>query len=260
MPSELSSHTPLQQPTNWPWPQDDQQPVDLSRFALSTYPHRGDSRITVARRNETPCGAKQRPCSAPPTYFVKLGRDAVAERCYYLLARTLALPQQHVWWAIPPHRSHIAAAIQIESQARFPDHIDSEAGTMTVMQRVIPVVHAQDFVRHTVPHFFCGSVDGTNCMVRGQVLFGIDAAACQYQPLDSTFFTMILDLYHKDAPAKERVARDMLARLAAVPDIAAIIEQDIAASPFPLSHLHPFASWGHYLEGNQAALRQLLSQ
>lgn len=70
----------------WAW-QDD-APIDLSGYTLRPFPRAGDSAMWTARQPRPP----RRRTPMPILYLVKGGRDAIAERLSYLLARLLDLP------------------------------------------------------------------------------------------------------------------------------------------------------------------------
>ena len=114
-------------------------------------------------------------------YLIKVASDAIHERLYYILARTLNLPQQHVFWAVtPPHEDLVAVAIRFEKEAFFPCSIDTLAQTVKYRRKTYDVPNTADFWRHGVLHRYCGTGDIHQAMVKGNVLFGIDAADCMF--------------------------------------------------------------------------------
>src|SRR5690242_10441128 len=96
----------------WSWAGID-APVDIDALVLRDWKHRGDSPI-IAARPRKPRGA---PLPAP-TYFVKVGRDAIGERLYSLAARHFGLPSAVVSWTTAADLHE--AAIRFEPDAWWP--------------------------------------------------------------------------------------------------------------------------------------------
>src|SRR5437763_11553981 len=146
----------------WGWLDDDLVPVDLSTYDLSYYSKQGLSQVKAARclPEDTPEYWKKRK-EFPILYLVKYIEHALAERLYYRLARTLNLPQQHVFWGVfPAYPDLIAVAICFEPSAFLPRSVYPLAGTVTYRRRAISLENALDQLRHRVLHTFCGSADG----------------------------------------------------------------------------------------------------
>lgn len=249
---------PPDQPLRWSWPPDDRQPVDLSSDALAPYAQAGDSEILAARLTDSTAEHGTRRRSPPIAYLVTFGADAVAERYSYRLARALDLPQQHVFWSVFPGTSRVMAAIRYEASAYFPHRITPEDGTVSYQGQVLPIVNAWDYVRHDVLHHVCGSPDGNNGMVRTEALCGIDAAACVCRAVDAAAVHGVRDFYRERHPARDPVARSMLARLVETAELPVLVEQEIAAAPYPPALLRPFAEWGTHLRANLAAACEVM--
>ena len=96
----------LSEQSAWKWPLDNQTPVDITAYYVSKYTKGGRSYWVGAARRVGPTAQDwEQRRKAPIVYLLKVGSDAIHERLYSILARTLNLPQQHVFWAItPPHR------------------------------------------------------------------------------------------------------------------------------------------------------------
>jgi hypothetical protein len=156
--------------------------VDITRYYILRYPKKGLGAWVGAARLVGDSRAEwQKRRMVPIQYVIKVADEAVSERLYYRLARTLALPQQHVFCAVNPLRAGlIAAAIQFEHEAFFPRRIDVRANTVIYRRKAYPCANAADFWRHGVLHHYCGTGDIHQAMVKGSVLFGIDAADCLF--------------------------------------------------------------------------------
>jgi hypothetical protein len=173
-------------------------------------------------------------------YLLKVGRDAIHERLYYLLARVLNLPQQHVFWAIkPPFTDLIAVAIQFEREAFFPKRIDVPTKTALYRRKTYCVPNAEDFWRHGVLHRYCGTGDIHQAMVKEHVLFGIDAADCSFHtPLFPNYWEDFLKHYQTHDPARLPILQEMMQRIAHHPELPDLVEQELTNAPGPvLDHL-----------------------
>jgi hypothetical protein len=177
---------------------------------------------------------------APITYLLKVGNDAIHERLYYVLARVLNLPQQHMFWVIkPPSTDLVAVAIQFEREAFFPKRIDVSTKTVTYRRKNYVVPNAEDYWRHEVLHYYCGTGDIHQVMVKGNVLFGIDAADCSFHhPISQNYWENLLEDYQTHDPARLPVFREMMQRIADHPELPDLVEQELANAPGPvLEHL-----------------------
>lgn len=221
----------------WTWPPDDQIPVDITRYYITRYPHKGLSAwIGAARLVGDTWEEWQKRRAAPIQYLLKVADEAVSERLYYRLARTLDLPQQHVFWAVNPLRAGlIGVAIQFEREAFFPGDIDVRANTVTYRRKTSPVANAADFWRHGVLHSYCGTGDIHQAMVKGKVLFGIDAADCMFRaPLFEGYWRDYLAHYRQHEPARVPVILAMMGRIAGHPELPDLIEQELVEAPGPV--------------------------
>lgn len=164
------------EPPFWSWPVDDQTPVDITPYYVTKHVKSGLSYWVGAARRVGPTAQEwEQRRKAPIIYLLKVGSDAIHERLYYVLARTLNLPQQHVFWAItPPHNDLIAVAIQFEQDAFYPKRIDIPTKTAWYRRKSLAVSNAENFWRHDVLHYYCGTGDIHQAMIKGNVLFGID--------------------------------------------------------------------------------------
>src|SRR2546429_3030783 len=157
----LVSHKPLTEEVTWSWPLDDQTPVDITPYYVSKHSKGGLSYWVGAARRIGPTAQEwEHRRKAPISYLLKVGEDAIHERLYYLLARALNLPQQHVFWAItPPHRDLVAVAIQFEQTAFFPKRIDIATKTVVYRRKTYVIANAEDYWRHEILHHYCGTGD-----------------------------------------------------------------------------------------------------
>lgn len=176
----------------------------------------------------------------PIVYLLKVGSDAIHERLYYRIARTLDLPQQHVFWAVtPPHTDLVAAAIQFEPEAFFPKKIDVSTKTVLYRRRIHFVPNAEDFWCHDVLRSYCGSGDIHQAMVKGNMLLGIDAADCAFRaPFLENYWQRYLDHYQAQDPTRLPVISEMMQRIAHHAELPELIKQELREAPGPvLEHL-----------------------
>ena len=228
---------PSPEQTLWSWPLNDETPVDITPYYVSKYPKGGLSYWVGAARYIGPTiqDWEQRR-KAPIIYLLKVGSDAIHERLYYMLARTLNLPQQHVFWAVkPPHTDLIAVAIQYEQEAFYPKSIDILSKTVLYRRKSSSVLNAEDYWRHEVLHYYCGTGDIHQVMVKGNVLFGIDAADCGFRtPFLDNHWQHYLDHYQTHDPARLPVIYEMMQRITRHPELPERIEQELAYAPGPV--------------------------
>lgn len=258
------SSQPLQpEQSAWTWPVDDQTPVDITSYYVSKYSKGGLSYWVGAARAIGPTAQDwEQRRKAPIVYLLKVGSDAIHERLYYRLARRLNLPQQHVFWAItPPHTDLVAVAIQFESEAFFPKQIDVSAKTVIYRRKTYTVPNAEDFWRHDVLHYYCGTGDIHQAMVKGMMLFGIDAADCTFQaPFLEHHWQWYLDHYQKHDPARLPAIHEMMQHIARHPELPDLVEQELRDAPGPvinhLAHLH--SSYGENIRMMHQELLQVL--
>ena len=233
-------------PSAWTWPQDDHTPIDITPYYVSKYAKKGLSYWVGAARSIGPTIQDwEHRRKAPIVYLLKVGSDAIHERLYYSLARRLNLPQQHVFWAItPPHTDLVAVAIQFEPEAFFPKRIDVAAKTVVYRRKIYAVPNAEDFWRHEVLHYYCGTGDIHQAMVKGTVLFGIDAADCTFHaPNLSHYWQVYLDHYQTHESTRLPVISDMMQRIAQHPELPDVVEHELRAAPGPvMKHLAPLPS------------------
>lgn len=244
----------------WSWTNEDMTPIDLSLYDLSYYSKQGLSQIKAARRlpEDTPEYWKKRK-EFPILYLVKYVEHALAERLYYRLARTLNLPQQHVFWGVfPAYPDLVAVAIRFEANAFFPSAVDALAGTVTYRRRIIPVDNALDKLRHRVLHSFCGSADGNQVMVNGKLLFGIDAADCTLSPQDASFWHWFLDYYQTENPAFVPTLLEMMQTIAEHPELPDLVDQELLSAPYPALRTGILMRYGERLRTTYAGLVEAL--
>jgi len=238
---ELSLQTRQPEQPAWNWPLDDRAPVDITPYYVSKYSKGGLSYWVGAARSIGPTAQDwEQRRKAPIVYLLKVGSDAIHERLYYRIARTLDLPQQHVFWAVtPPHTDLVAAAIQFEPEAFFPKKIDVSTKTVLYRRRTYFVPNAEDFWRHDVLHYYCGSGDIHQAMVKGNMLFGIDAADCAFRaPFLENYWQHYLDHYQAQDPARLPVIYEMMQRIAHHSELPELVEQELREAPGPvLEHL-----------------------
>jgi len=230
------SHTPRAEKSVWSWPLDDQTPVDITPYYVSKYPKGGLSYWVGAARCVGPTMEDwEQRRKAPIKYLLKVGKDAIHERLYYVLARALNLPQQQVFWAVtPPYQDLVAVAIQFEAEAFFPKTIDIATKTVLYRRRNYAVVNSEDFWRHEVLHRYCGTGDIHQAMVKGNVLFGIDAADCGFlPPISQDHWKHFLEHYQTHDPARLLVLREMMHHIADHPELPDLVEQELANAPGP---------------------------
>lgn len=244
----------------WGWPDDDLVPIDLSTHDLSHYSKQGLSQVKAARRlpEDTPEYWKKRR-QFPILYLVKYAEHALAERLYYRLARTLNLPQQHVFWGVyPAYPDLVAVAIRFETNAFFPSAVDPLAGTVTYRRRITPVENALDKLRHRVLHTFCGSADGNQVMVHGKLLFGIDAADCTPSPHNASFWHWFLDYYQTENPAYVPTLLQMMQTIAEHPELPDLVEQELLSAPYPALRTGVLTPYSERLRTTYAGLVEAL--
>ena len=232
-----SPQLPLDPPL-WYWPQDDQKPVDITPYYVTKHTKGGLSYwVGAARRLGTTAQDWEQRRKAPIEYLLKVGIDAIHERLYYVLARALNVPQQHVFWAaMPPHPDLIAVAIKYEQEAFFPKRIDVPTKTALYRRKSYGIVNAEDFWRHDVLHSYCGTGDIHQAMIKGNVLFGIDAADCNFQPPSSQdYWHSYLDHYRKQDSTCLPTLYEMMQRIARHPELPNLIQQELAKAPSPVS-------------------------
>ncbi len=237
MTKETPSQESYQEQTLWDWPLDDQTPVDITPYYVSKYPKGGLSYWVGAARRIGPTGQDwEQRRKAPIVYLLKVGSDAIHERLYYVLARMLNLPQQHVFWAVKsPYTDLIAVAIQYEQEAFYPKRIDVQSKTALYRRKTYVVANADDYWRHDVLHHFCGTGDIHQAMVKGNILFGIDAADCAFSaPFLDNYWQWYLDHYQTHDPARLPVIQEMMQRIALHPDLPERIEQEVENAPGPV--------------------------
>lgn len=227
----LATPSPVDQlPSHWDWPADDTVSVDLSAYYILTYPKKRGL-IRTARLVDKTSEEWENPKRVPISYLVKFGQSAIAERLYYRLARTLNVPQQHVFWGMfPGHDNFIASAIRFETEAFLPRGIDPIRGTVTYRRRIIPIANMCDYLRHQVLHRFCGAGDITQVMVRGEELFGIDAANCAFYAQDASSWLLFLEWHRIHHPKSVPVLLEMMHTIAARPDLPNLVAQEVAAT------------------------------
>ena len=237
--------------SNWTWPLDDRRPVDITPYYVSRYPKAGLSAwIGAARLIGDTAEEWERRRQAPILYLLKVAGDAIHERLYYVLARALGLPQQHVFWAVtPPHEDLVAVAIRFEHEAFFPRCIDVPAQTVTYRRKTYHVSNTADFWRHEVLHRYCGTGDIHQAMVKGNVLFGIDAADCMFHaPFIQNYWPRYLEHYQTHEPERLPVIRDMMQRIASHPELPDLVEQELLDAPGPVLEV-PYLDTGLYGRG-----------
>jgi hypothetical protein len=258
------SHEPLAEEVTWSWPLDDQTPVDITPYYVSKYSKGGLSYWVGAARRVGPAVQEwEQRRKAPISYLLKVGEDAIHERLYYRVARALNLPQQHVFWAItPPHRDLVAAAIQFEQTAFFPKRIDMATQTVVYRRKTYVIANAEDYRRHEILHHYCGTGDIHQVMVKGNVLFGIDAADCHFHaPFSENHWQWVLEHYQTHHPSSLPVVREMMQRIAGHPELPDLVEQELINAPGPvLEHLAQLGrpSYGDSLRKMHASLVQAL--
>ena len=244
----------------WNWPLDDQTPVDITPYYVSKYPKGGLSYWVGAAHSIGPTAQDwELRRRAPIVYLLKVGSDAIHERLYYVLARALKLPQQHVYWAVtPPYTDLVAVAIQYEQEAFFPRRIDVPTKTAWYRRKSYFVANAEDFWRHDVLHYYCGTGDIHQAMIKEHVLFGIDAADCGFRVLFlENYWKRFLDHYQSHDPARLSVIDGMMQRIAQHPELPELIEQELVNAPGPvLKHLP--CGYHAYSENVQAVHNELL--
>jgi hypothetical protein len=232
------------QQTGWSWPLLD-QPVDVSALILREWTHEGDSPIIAARPR------KQRGAPVPPpTYLLKVGRDAIGERLYSLAARHFDLPSAVVSWTTAAEVHE--AAIRFEPDAWRPRRIDPEQGTATTNDQQVTLRNPLDYYRHLALSDLLGEYDGAEFMVWQETLFRIDAATTGWslfaaylrllrhaadedstetpEPHSSlTLFT--LDHLRTNAPTGAQVYLDMVARIVAWHDLPTVLATELRTCP-----------------------------
>ncbi len=236
---------------NWTWPLDDRTPVDITPYYVSRYPKAGLSAwIGAARLIGDTAQEWERRRQAPIVYLLKVAGDAIHERLYYALARVLGLPQQHVYWAVtPPHEDLVAVAIRFEHEAFFPRSIDVSAQTVTYRRKTYHVPNTTDFWRHEVLHRYCGTGDIHQAMVKGNVLFGIDAADCMFHaPFIQDYWPHYIEYYRTHGPERLPVIREMMQRIASHPELPDLVVQELLAAPGPVLEV-PYLDTGLYGRG-----------
>lgn len=235
---EKAAHQASPQETStWTWPLDDRTPVDITNYYVSTYSKKGLSYwIGTARLIGDTYEEWEKQRKVPIVYLLKVATDAIHERLYYVLARTLNLPQQHVFWAMNPlHDDLISVAIRFEQDAFFPRNIDSLAKTVTYRRKTYRVPNADDFLRHEVLHRYCGTGDIHQAMVKGEVLFGIDAADCMFHaPMLEDYWLRYLEHYRTNSPECFPIIHDMMQRIASHPELPDLVEQELLDAPGPI--------------------------
>jgi len=232
----------------WTWPQDDQTPVDITQYYITRYPQKGLSAwIGAARLVGDTYEEWQRRRTAPIQYLLKVADEAVSERLYYRLARVLDLPQQIVRWAINSQRKGlIAVAIRFEREAFFPRQIDVLANTVTYRRKTYPCANAADFWRHEVLHHYCGTGDIHQAMVKGDVLFGIDAADCMFRaPLFQDYWLDYLAQYRMQEPERLPIILDMMQCIASHPELPDLIKRELVEAPGPVFDI-PYRELARY--------------
>lgn len=254
------SQAPFIEPPLWVWPDDDQTPIDITPYYVTKHTKGGLSYWVGAARRIGPTAQdwKQRR-KVPIVYLLKVGSDAIHERLYYVLARALNLPQQHVFWAItPPHNDLIAVAIKFEQDAFYPKKIDIPTKTAWYRRKPYAVSNAEDFWRHDVLHYYCGTGDIHQVMIKEEVLFGIDAADCSFHaPFLQNYWQHYLDHYQAHDPECLPIVYEMMQRIADHPELPDLIEQEIVHAPEPvLSYL--IRSHQTYPENIHAMHQELL--
>lgn len=248
----------------WGWPLDDQTLVDITLYYVSKHTKGGLSYWVGAARRIGPTAQDwEKRRKAPITYLLKVANDAIHERLYYVLARTLNLPQQHVFWAVtPPHTDLIGVAIQFEQGAFFPTSIDVPTKTVLYRRKNYVVPNAEDYWRHEVLHRYCGTGDIHQAMVKGNVLFGIDAADCSFgSPLFQDYWEAFLEHYQTHDPARLPVLREMMQRIADHPELPDLVEQELANAPGPVFECiarFGYSDYGDNLREMHACLVQAL--
>jgi len=231
------SRTPLTEEGVWSWPLDDRTPVDITPYYVSKYRKGGFSYwIGAARCVGSTIEDWEQRRKAPIRYLLKVGKDAIHERLYYVLARTLNLPQQHVFWAVkPPYQDLVAVAIKFEAEAFFPKTINASTKTVLYRRKNYAVVNVEDFWRHEVLHSYCGTGDIHQAMVKGNVLFGIDAADCSFlPPISQEHWEHFLEHYQTHDPARLPVLREMIQHIADHSELPDLVEQELANAPGPV--------------------------
>lgn len=233
----IRSQEPSPEQPVWNWPLDDQTPVDITPYYVSKYSKgRLSYWVGAARRIGPTVQDWEQRRKAPIVYLLKVGSDAIHERLYYVLARVLNLPQQHVFWAVKsPHTDLIAVAIHYEQEAFYPKRIHVLSKTVLYRRKSYSVANAEDYWRHDVLHYYCGTGDIHQAMVKGNVLFGIDAADCGFRaPFLENYWLHYLDHYQLHDPARLPVIYEMMQRIAQHPELPERIEQELANAPGPV--------------------------
>lgn len=253
--TSASTHqTDMQPSSGWTWPVDDQTPVDITPYYVSSYAKRGLSAwVGAARLVGSTIEEWEKRRKAPIVYLLKVAGDAIHERLYYVLARVLNLPQQHVFWAVtPPHSDLIGVAIRFEQEAFFPRRIDVLEKTVMYRRKTYHIPNAEDFWRHEVLHTYCGTGDIHQVMIKGNVLFGIDAADCHFHaPFGKNYWPHYLEHYQTHDSARIPVILDMMQRIVHHLELPDLVEQELLNAPGPVLDV-PFLATGGYSDALRA--------
>ena len=247
--------------SDWTWPEDDGFIVNCKTYWISAFHRRGLSNELMAARRVTDWERRR---SAPISYLFKYGDGAVAERVYYRLARALDLPQQHVFWGLVAEGADrigdTVVAIKFEREAVYPKSIRLETGEALYRGHRLPADNLMDSARHWVMHVFCHSRDGSNqVMVRGNTLFGIDAAECAFEALSAENWSEWLAKSVETKPdVVQAVIYPWLNRLATTDDLPALARDELLSAPY----WPRLRDWAYTIEKNlhntQANLRVAL--
>ena len=262
---ETSQKEPHSEQALWSWPLDDHTPIDITPYYVSKYPKSGMSYwIGAARYIGPTIDDWEQRRKAPIVYLLKVGSDAVHERLYYVLARILNLPQQHVFWAVtPPHTDLIAVAIRYEQEAFYPKKIHVSTNTAVYRRKNYFVANAEDFWRHDVLHYYCGTGDIHQAMIKGNILFGIDAADCAFgTPFLKNHWQQYLEHYQTHDQARLPVIYEMMQRIARHSELPQRIEQELAYAPGPVlkSRARDYSHYGESIRAMHNALLCMLEK
>ena len=150
--------------------------------------------------------------------------------------------------------------IQFEREAFFPKTIEVLTKLVHYRRKNLVVPNAEDFWRHEVLHSYCGTGDIHQAMVKGNVLFGIDAADCRFHPpLFQGYWQHLLEHDQTHDPARLPLHREMMQHIAAHPELPDLVEQELANAPGPVWKHLGLSHYGENIRKMHANLIQALT-